>query len=127
MDEDEDEGEREGEGEGSVSDDGRRRGRRKGWRIAWRQRDSLLMPGWLLRSERVQEFVEAGDGAETEYRCWETFYGLLAPVVRMAVGRQVAAGFDAWTEGLKRRAEEKKKEEEAEEEEDEAGRVLGPS
>ncbi|KAK3310862.1 uncharacterized protein B0T15DRAFT_52988 [Chaetomium strumarium] len=84
-------------------------GPRKGWRIAWKQRASLLMPGWMLRSERVQEFVEvpgSGEGGpETEYRCWETFYGALAPVVKLAVGKQVQRGFDAWAEGLKARAE----------------------
>ncbi|KAK3298494.1 uncharacterized protein B0H64DRAFT_76521 [Chaetomium fimeti] len=91
--------------------------RRKGWRIAWRQRPSLMMPAWMLRSERVQEFVEvavdggdgdgdgSGTGTETEYRCWETFYGVLAPVVRMAAGKQVERGFDAWLEGLKGLAE----------------------
>jgi hypothetical protein len=79
--------------------------RRKGWRIAWRQRASLLMPAFMLRSERVQEFVEVDGGAATEYRCWETFYGLLAPVVRLAAGKQVEKGFDAWLVGLKGRVE----------------------
>ncbi|KAH6854980.1 hypothetical protein B0I37DRAFT_363558 [Chaetomium sp. MPI-CAGE-AT-0009] len=82
---------------------------KRGWRIAWRQRPSLLMPAWMLRSERVQEFVEVpvdggGDGGsrtETDYRCWETFHGVLAPVVRMAAAKQVERGFDAWLAGLK--------------------------
>ena len=78
---------------------------RKGWRIAWKQRASLLMPGWMLRSERVQEFVEVEGG--TEYRCWETFYGLLAPVVRMAAAKQVEQGFEAWSEGLRGVVEKK--------------------
>jgi hypothetical protein len=87
------------------NDDGRR-----GWRIAWRQRPSLMMPSWMLRSERVQEFVEvaAADGGgepETEYRCWETFYGVLAPVVRLAAAKQVEDGFDAWLAGMKELAE----------------------
>ncbi|KAL2255744.1 hypothetical protein VTK26DRAFT_2781 [Humicola hyalothermophila] len=81
--------------------------RRKGWRIAWRQRNGWLMPGWLLRSERVQEFVEVGDGNETAYYCWETFYGVLAPVVRMAVGAAVERGFELWAEGLRGRVEKK--------------------
>lgn len=87
-------------------------GRRRGWRIAWRQRPSLMMPSWMLRSERVQEFIEVAvdgsespSGTETEYRCWETFYGVLAPVVRLAAARQVEGGFDAWLAGLKRLAE----------------------
>ena len=79
--------------------------RRRGWRIAWRQRPSLLMPAWMLRSERVQEFVEVSGGSETEYHCWETFYGVLAPVVRRVAGRQVERGFDAWLLGLKGRVE----------------------
>ena len=86
--------------------------RRKGWRIAWRQRSSLMMPSWMLRSERVQEFVEvvaaADDGGgepETEYRCWETFYGVLGPVIRLAAAKQVEAGFDAWLDGMRGVAE----------------------
>ncbi|KAK4157011.1 hypothetical protein C8A00DRAFT_12132 [Chaetomidium leptoderma] len=78
---------------------------RTGWRIAWRQRPSLRMPSWMLRSERVQEFVDVNGGSETEYHCWETFYGLLAPVVKLAVGKQVEKGFDAWLVGLKGRVE----------------------
>jgi len=87
-------------------------GRRAGWRVAWRTRPTLTLPSWMLRAERVQEFVEAeadpgtGAGVETEYVCWETFYGVLAPVVRTVVGTKVAAGFNAWAEGLKARAEE---------------------
>ena len=87
-----------------IDGEGTRR-RRKGWRIAWKQRASLLMPAWLLRSERVQEFIEASGGSETDYRCWETFYGILAPVVKLAAGKQVENGFVAWQEGLKARAE----------------------
>ncbi len=83
-----------------IDEDGR-----KGWRIAWKQRASWLTPAWMLRSERVQEFVELDGGAATDYRCWETFYGLLAPVVNMAVGKQVEKGFVAWQAGLKGRAE----------------------
>ena len=80
-------------------------GRRKGWRIAWKQRAGWLTPAWVLRSERVQEFVELDGGDATDYRCWETFYGLLAPVVRLAAGKQVEKGFAAWQAGLKGRAE----------------------
>jgi hypothetical protein len=76
----------------------------KGWQVAWRQRNGLLLPAWLLRSERVQELVEV-DGTQTEYRTWETFYGVLAPVVRLAVGSQLLGGFDAWVEGLRSKVE----------------------
>lgn len=101
------------EDEPSAAAAGGGRRRRRGWRIAWRQRHGLLKPPAMLRSERVQEFVEvaAGDGdgddspPQTEYRCWETFYGLLGPVVRLAVGGQLERGFDAWLRGLKERVE----------------------
>ncbi|EGS22928.1 uncharacterized protein CTHT_0014060 [Thermochaetoides thermophila DSM 1495] len=76
------------------------RKRRKGWRIAWRTRGSWARPTWMLKSERVQEFAEVGEG-ETEYVTWETFYGPLAPVVKALVGVKVARGFEAWAEGLK--------------------------
>ncbi|KAK4145775.1 uncharacterized protein C8A04DRAFT_10405 [Dichotomopilus funicola] len=81
---------------------------RKGLRIAWKVRPSWLRPGWALRSERVQDLIETvgPDGKPaTEYRCWETFYGTLAPVVKMAVGSHLERGFDAWLRGLKERAE----------------------
>ncbi|KAK4227529.1 hypothetical protein QBC38DRAFT_477675 [Podospora fimiseda] len=82
-------------------------GKRKGWRITWGPRPSFFMPEWLLRSERVQEFIEIPGSNDTEYLCWETFYGPLAPVVRMTVGNQVQNGFRLGMEGLKKRAEEK--------------------
>ncbi|KAK3994978.1 hypothetical protein QBC44DRAFT_37980 [Cladorrhinum sp. PSN332] len=83
--------------------------KRKGWRVTWGHRPSLLMPEWLLRSERVQEFIEISDSSsdtETEYLCWETFYGPLARVVKIAVGIKVQRGFEVGMEGLKGRAEE---------------------
>ncbi|KUI56117.1 hypothetical protein VP1G_03528 [Cytospora mali] len=85
------------------------KGERKGWRIAWR---STSYPSWMLRSERVQEFVDDGHG-NTEYTCWETMYGPLAPVVRLAVGSKLGTGFQCWSEDLKKRAEESFKKETA--------------
>lgn len=81
---------------------------RKDIRIAWKVRPSWMRPGWALRSERVQDLIETvgRDGKPaTEYRCWETFYGTLAPVVKLAVGSQLEKGFDAWLRGLKERVE----------------------
>ncbi len=83
-----------------IQDDG---GAAKGWRVAWKTRDS---PGFVMRSERVQEFVETA-GGETEYRCWETFYGMVAPVIRVAVGAQLVVAFGAWMDDLKEEAEAK--------------------
>lgn len=79
---------------------------RCGWRVAWRTRPSLALPAFMLRGERIQEFVEAEGGAETEYVSWETFYGLLGPVVRLVVGSKLPSAFDAWNAGLKARIEE---------------------
>jgi hypothetical protein len=78
---------------------------RSGYRIAWK---SIGQPPWLLRAERVQEFVlVAGEGAAegTEYRCWETFGGALAWLVRLFVGgllrrrfAECAMDLKAWCE-----------------------------
>ncbi|KAK4178881.1 hypothetical protein QBC36DRAFT_298939 [Triangularia setosa] len=76
-----------------------------GHRVCWIQVGP--QPNWMLRCERVQEFIEVDDGgkAATEYRNWETFYGLVAPVVRLAVGEGVRRGFEGWMRGLKKKAE----------------------
>ncbi|CAN8100302.1 unnamed protein product [Discula destructiva] len=74
---------------------------RRGWRVAW---TGTSMPGLLLRTERVQEFVDDGEGG-TEYTCWETMYGPLAPVVRWTTGKSLEKGFEAWGVDLKARAE----------------------
>lgn len=75
--------------------------KKKGWRVAWK---GTSIPGLLLRTERVQEFVDDGQGG-TEYTCWETMYGPLAPVVRMTTGKSLEKGFEAWGVDLKARAE----------------------
>lgn len=82
---------------------------RRGLRVAWA---ASGFPGFLLRSERVQEFVEVegvDGGARCEYFCWETFYGLLAPVVRLSVGGKLEVAFRAWMDGLKKFVEERGK------------------
>lgn len=77
-------------------------GDKKGWRVAWR---GTSLPSLLLRTERVQELVDDGSGRGTEYTCWETMYGPLAPVVRLATGKSLEKGFRCWGEDLKARAE----------------------
>ncbi|KAI1112148.1 hypothetical protein F5Y14DRAFT_278876 [Nemania sp. NC0429] len=75
----------------------------RGYRVAWK---AVGMPSFLLRSERVQEFVEhvLPDGAvETRYACWETFGGVLAYLVPRG---QLESGFGRWMDGLKKVVEE---------------------
>lgn len=61
-----------------------------------------MMPEYLLRTERVQEFIEGEGGKGTDYVCWETFYGVLAPLTKIAVGNKVVAGFKLWGQDLAR-------------------------
>ncbi|KAI0389848.1 hypothetical protein F5Y17DRAFT_447252 [Xylariaceae sp. FL0594] len=94
------------EGDDSGSNNtgaGKRKG--KGYRIAWK---STEFPGFLLRAERVQEFVQVGGGEEegekkkgqvlTHYRCWETFGGILSYLVPRS---QLEHAFVRWMESLK--------------------------
>lgn len=74
---------------------------KKGWRVAWK---ATSFPGFALRSERVQEVVDDGQGG-TEYTCWETMYGPLAYVVKLATGSALEKNFSIWGEDLKQRAE----------------------
>ncbi|OBT79212.1 hypothetical protein VF21_01731 [Pseudogymnoascus sp. 05NY08] len=59
---------------------------RKGWRIVWNA-DGHFM----LKADRVQEIVETEAGCE--YVTWESFGGMMAPVVRLAVGGQLIDRF----------------------------------
>jgi hypothetical protein len=93
---------------------------RRGVRLAWCTRGRWISPSFVLKSERVQELVEKrattaeeeeeGDGGggavgKVEYICWETFYGVLGPVVSAVVGKTLLKGFAAWMDGLKEYAE----------------------
>lgn len=74
----------------------------RGWRVAWK---GTTVPQLMLRSERVQEFFDDGEGG-TEYTCWETMSGPLAPFIRWTLGKSLEKGFEAWAVDLKARAEE---------------------
>lgn len=80
-------------------------------RVCWSHRPTHTLPSFLLRSERIQEFrlVESEDRSKSlagcDYVTWETFYGILAPVVRLAVGEKLKRCFEVWGEDLKGRAE----------------------
>jgi hypothetical protein len=58
------------------------------------------VPSALHLAERTQEFVDDGK-AGCEYFCWETFYGVLGPVIKMVEGKRFETGFESWMEGLK--------------------------
>lgn len=81
-------------------------------RVAWRTNSGGYMPGFMLRAERVQELREtSSDGQQVvEYRCWETFYGWLAPAVDIYVGKKLLWGFGAWMDGLKEYSEKQAQE-----------------
>ncbi|KAK0119740.1 hypothetical protein ONS95_011175 [Cadophora gregata] len=82
------------------------RDEKKGYRIAWK---SVGYAQWQMFSERVTELVEVdeeGQGGEegrkgTEYVCWETFGGVLGPVVRLAVGGTLKVRFMEYADGLR--------------------------
>lgn len=67
---------------------------RKGWRLAWGA-DGQFM----LKADRVQEIVETEGGCE--YVTWESFGGMMAPVVRLAVGGQLIDRFADQARDLK--------------------------
>ncbi|KAI1438402.1 hypothetical protein GGR50DRAFT_691266 [Xylaria sp. CBS 124048] len=78
----------------------------KGYRVAWK---GLGWPGLLLRSERVQEFLDGEDEAGnviTRYASWETFAGVLAHLIPRT---QLEDGFGRWMDGLKKVVEEEAK------------------
>ncbi|KAH6894146.1 hypothetical protein B0T10DRAFT_239538 [Thelonectria olida] len=86
----------------SVLEDFERDDGQPGVRVAW-SLDSWT-PGFMLKTERVQELVDVGGGA-VEYRCFETFYGMLASTVRSFVGDSLQTGFGQWMDSLKAHAE----------------------
>ncbi|KAG4440650.1 hypothetical protein IFR05_003848 [Cadophora sp. M221] len=77
---------------------------RTGYRIAWK---ALGYAHWQLHSERVTELIEINDGdgeaarKGTGYTCWETFGGVLAPVVKLAVGGTLRERFGEYAAGLR--------------------------
>ncbi|ELR01769.1 hypothetical protein VC83_01000 [Pseudogymnoascus destructans] len=67
---------------------------RKGWRMAWGADGHFMLKG-----DRVQEIVETEGGCE--YVTWESFGGMMAPVVRLAVGGQLIDRFADQARDLK--------------------------
>lgn len=48
----------------------------------------------------MTELVADGRGG-TEYRCWETMGGVLAPVVKFMVGGTLVTRFEEYADGLR--------------------------
>ncbi|CAL3962859.1 unnamed protein product [Diplocarpon coronariae] len=74
---------------------------RKGFRIAWL---GVGYAHWQLHTERVTELTEDEQHgvAGTRYECWETFAGVLAPIVKFAVGGALVSRFGEYAAGLGR-------------------------
>lgn len=68
--------------------------------LAWKAR----FPTWYLHSERFQTLT-ALDTDTTHYTTHETFTGLMAPFLRLMLGKDLQRGFDSIALNLKRRAE----------------------
>jgi hypothetical protein len=81
--------------------------KRRGRVVAWRNVTGRPVPDVALRSERVQAFYQNQEdpSGTTDYICWETFYGFMAPLIKLVVGKKLETGFGVWMEDLKARAE----------------------
>lgn len=74
---------------------------KKGYRLAWK---GTGFSHWQLHSERVMEFIsntlENGEDG-TEFSCWETFGGVLAPVVKATYGGTLVERFGDYQRDVK--------------------------
>ncbi|EKG13904.1 Polyketide cyclase/dehydrase [Macrophomina phaseolina MS6] len=84
----------------SAPDDG---GERGVWRVGWAQSEKM-MPGWMMRTQRVNEVV-ADEAGGCIYRTYMTFDGPMAYVVKWVTGWLIQDGLVMWAEGLKAEAE----------------------
>lgn len=73
---------------------------RKGLRVAWKTAGNP----WFLRAERVQEFLDNGEGG-CEYTSFETFFGPMTWAVKTFAGKQLENALTLWMNGLKAAAE----------------------
>jgi len=74
---------------------------KKGFRLAWK---GTGFSHWQLHSERVMEFIEielANGELGTEFTCWETFAGVLAPVVKATYGSTLVERFGDYQRDVK--------------------------
>ncbi len=68
--------------------------------LAWKTRS----PSWLLRGERFQ-VITATSPDTTQYWTREAFTGLLAPVLKLLLSKDLQRGFISVAQNLKTRAE----------------------
>ena len=71
---------------------------KKGFKVVWLGKG---YPDWALRSERVHEMYEEGEGGGTVYNVYETFSGPLAWFVKIFVGSTLVERFAQWNKELK--------------------------
>jgi hypothetical protein len=62
-------------------------------------------PTWFLKGRRWQ-VLETDSAGSTTYRTWETFSGLMAPIVYLFFRRKIIEGFESMAKALKERAEQ---------------------
>lgn len=74
-------------------------GRALAWGVRW-------VGGIGLHCDRVQEVVPQPSG-KTLYRSYESFRGVLAPLVVLLYGESVRKGFEACADALARRVEKR--------------------
>ncbi|TVY46181.1 hypothetical protein LOCC1_G003089 [Lachnellula occidentalis] len=71
--------------------------KRSGYRMAWQ---ATGWTDWQLRSERVIEVVAREEGG-TDYTCWETYGGVLGPVVKRVAGSSLCDRFGDYARDVK--------------------------
>ncbi|KAF2153963.1 hypothetical protein K461DRAFT_119521 [Myriangium duriaei CBS 260.36] len=59
------------------------------------------IPTWLLHAQRINEIITTADPNVCEYKTWETFDGLLVPMLKMTNGKNLETMFVTWTKDLK--------------------------
>lgn len=77
------------------------------YRVAWAIDNpssgfaGVALPGWVLRSERVHEIRDLGEGG-CEIKTWECMAGSGAYLVKRLHGQRLQKGFENWVLELKK-------------------------
>ncbi|KAF1822996.1 uncharacterized protein K489DRAFT_380391 [Dissoconium aciculare CBS 342.82] len=76
-------------------------------RIRWSMDNAnSMLPGFVMKTERVNEIIETEDANVTRYRTWQAFGGLQAKSYQKKYGEPLKGKFVDWCEDLKKRAVE---------------------